>query len=148
MPVINQSALVPYSAAQMYQLVNNYEQYSEFVPGCVEGRTLTQQANVVTAELVIAKAGIRQRFTTQNTMLENRAIRMQLVEGPFQFLQGEWTFEALDELCCKIALTLEFEFSNPIIAMAFGQIFTHLTTRMIAAFKQRAKEVYGGSNSY
>ncbi|GJH42929.1 protein YfjG [Pasteurella canis] len=146
MPIINQSALVAYSAQQMYQLVNNYEQYPDFVPGCVAGRTLTDQTNQVTAELVIAKAGIRQRFTTQNTMLENRSIKMQLVEGPFKFLQGEWTFDQLDEHSCKIALKLEFEFSNPLIAMAFGQIFTHLTTRMIHAFKQRAKEVYGGAN--
>ncbi|EJS90556.1 hypothetical protein AAUPMB_01714, partial [Pasteurella multocida subsp. multocida str. Anand1_buffalo] len=61
-------------------------------------------------------------------------------------LQGEWQFDELDECCCKIALKLEFEFSNPLIAMAFGQIFTHLTSKMIDAFKQRAREVYHGAN--
>lgn len=143
MPSVNQSALVPYSAKQMYDLVNNYERYPEFVPGCVESRTLSRQQNQLTAELVISKAGIRQRFTTQNTMVENQQIQMQLVEGPFKFLQGEWQFVEIDEQCCKIALKLDFEFSNPIIAMAFGQIFTHLTSKMIDAFKQRAKTVYG-----
>lgn len=146
MPIINQQALVPYSAAQMYQLVNDYERYPEFVPGCVQGRTLSRNGNSLTAELVIAKAGIRQQFTTRNTMQENQEIKMQLQEGPFQFLHGEWQFEALDERCCKISLKLEFEFSNPLIAMAFGKIFTHLTSKMIDAFKQRAKEVYGGKN--
>ncbi|WP_323997251.1 type II toxin-antitoxin system RatA family toxin [Pasteurella multocida] len=146
MPTINQSALVPYSAAQMYQLVNNYERYPEFVPGCVNGRTLTQNGHELTAELVISKAGIRQQFATRNQMVENRSIKMQLVEGPFRFLQGEWQFDELDECCCKIALKLEFEFSNPLIAMAFGQIFTHLTSKMIDAFKQRAREVYHGAN--
>ncbi|EGP02698.1 hypothetical protein GEW_01094, partial [Pasteurella multocida subsp. gallicida str. Anand1_poultry] len=100
----------------------------------------------LTAELVISKAGIRQQFTTRNQMVENRSIKMQLVEGPFRFLQGEWQFDELDERCCKIALKLEFEFSNPLIAMAFGQIFTHLTSKMIDAFKQRAREVYHGAN--
>lgn len=146
MPTINQSALVPYSASQMYQLVNDYERYPEFVPGCVEGRTLSQNGAELTAELVIAKAGISQAFTTHNQMIENQSIKMELVEGPFKFLRGEWRFQALDEQCCKIQLQLQFEFSNPLIAMAFGKIFTHLTNKMIEAFKQRAKEVYRGSN--
>ncbi|NBI42647.1 ubiquinone-binding protein [[Haemophilus] felis] len=146
MPTVNQRALVPYSASQMYQLVNDYERYPEFVPGCVAGRTLSRQAQELTAELVIAKAGISQRFTTHNQMIENCSIKMQLVEGPFKFLQGEWRFEALDEQSCEIQLQLQFEFSNPLIAMAFGKIFTHLTSKMIDAFKQRAKEVYRGNN--
>ncbi|QIR11073.1 type II toxin-antitoxin system RatA family toxin [Avibacterium paragallinarum] len=142
MPSVNQRALVPYSAKQMYDLVNNYERYPEFVPGCVESRTLNRSERELTAELVISKAGIRQRFTTQNTMVENQQIQMQLVEGPFKFLQGQWQFTEIDEQSCQIVLKLDFEFSNPLIAMAFGQIFTHLTSKMIDAFKQRAKEVY------
>lgn len=142
MPSINQSALVSYNVKQMYDLVNNYESYPEFVPGCVESRTLSLSDQELTAELVISKAGIRQRFTTKNTMIENRCIKMQLVQGPFKFLQGEWQFTEIDEKCSKIALKLDFEFSNPLIAMAFGQIFTHLTSKMIEAFKQRAKEIY------
>lgn len=146
MPIINQKSLVSYSAKQMYQLVNNYERYPQFVPGCVAGRTLTAGENQVIAELTISKAGISQKFTTKNTMLENQSIKMQLVEGPFKFLQGEWKFVTIDEQCCQISLYLEFEFSSVLIDLAFGKIFTHLTGRMVEAFKQRAKEVYHGSN--
>ena len=31
---INRSALVPYSAEQMFELVNNVEKYPEFLPWC------------------------------------------------------------------------------------------------------------------
>lgn len=146
MPIVNQRALLPYSAKQMYELVNDYERYPEFVPGCIAGRTLTQRIEEVTAELVIAKAGIRQQLTTRNTMQPYSSIKMQLVNGPFKFLQGEWKFEEMDEQSCMISLNLSFEFSNPVIAFAFGQIFLHLTNKMIESFKQRAKEVYGGIN--
>lgn len=145
MPIIKQRALVPYSTKQMYELVNNYERYPEFVPGCVGGRTLTKSAVDLTAELTIAKAGIHQSFTTRNIMQEYSSIKMQLVEGPFRFLQGEWRFEEIDEQSCIISLELSFEFSNAVIAFAFGQIFTHLTSKMIEAFKLRAKEVYHGT---
>lgn len=146
MPQINQSALVPYSAKQMYQLVNNYERYPEFVPGCIASCTLQQNEQEMVGELTISKAGIRQTFATQNTLFPYQSIQMQLVKGPFRFLRGKWTFGELDESSCKIGLQLEFEFTNPLIQFAFGKIFTELTTQMIEAFKKRAKEVYHGTN--
>lgn len=143
MPTINQSALVPYSAEQMYQLVNDYERYPEFLSGCVGAKTLSLGENELNAELIIQKLGISQRFSTHNTMIPNEKITMTLLNGPFRYLQGAWTFQAFDEQSCKIALQLEFEFSSPMIAMVFGQIFNELTLKMMNAFKQRAKEVYG-----
>lgn len=142
MPRINQSALVSYNAKQMYDLVNNYEKYPEFVPGCVASSTINKTDSELIAELVIKKVGISQSFTTHNKMKENTSITMQLVKGPFKYLQGQWLFEEIDEYCCRISLELEFEFSNPIIDVAFRKIFTELTSKMIEAFKQRAKDVY------
>lgn len=143
MPTINQSALVPYSTEQMYQLVNHYEAYPQFLSGCVGANTLSLGENELKAELVIQKLGISQRFTTHNTMIENEKITMNLVEGPFRYLTGEWRFQPFDEQSCQIALRLDFEFSSPMIGLVFGKIFNELTLKMINAFKQRAKEVYG-----
>ncbi|MDG6882343.1 Ribosome association toxin RatA [Phocoenobacter uteri] len=143
MPIINQSTLVPYSAEQMYALVNDYESYPQFLSGCVGAKTLTTAENELEAELHIQKLGISQRFSTHNKMIPNQKIEMQLLNGPFKNLQGAWTFTPFDEQSCKIALHLEFEFSNPMIAMVFGKIFNELTQKMINSFKKRAKEVYG-----
>ncbi|QDJ13698.1 ubiquinone-binding protein [Mergibacter septicus] len=142
MPIINQTALVAYSAEQMYQLVNDYQRYPEFLPGCVASRTIDQGEYSLTAELTISKAGISQSFSTHNTMQPNREIIMKLLEGPFRYLQGRWLFEPFDEQSCQISLYLEFEFSNPLMSMLFSPIFQQLTSQMIEAFKLRAKEVY------
>ncbi|EGY34752.1 lipid transport protein [Aggregatibacter actinomycetemcomitans serotype e str. SC1083] len=143
MAIVNQSTLVAYSVQQMYRLINDYERYPEFLPGCVDSHTLHKSAVQLTGESEISKAGIRQKFTTCNTMKENQSIRMQFVDGPFKFLQGEWKLTDPDEKSCQIQLYLAFEFSNPPVGFAFGQIFTHLTNKMIDAFKQRAKQIYG-----
>lgn len=148
MPVINQKSLVPYSCEQMFCLVSNYEDYPEFVPGCVASQTLKQGENQVIGELTISKAGIGQKFATRNTMIQNHSIKMELVEGPFKFLYGEWLFDEIDPQCCQISFTLHFEFSNSLVSLAFGKIFTHLTTRMVEAFRQRAKTVYSKGNHY
>ncbi|AFI87757.2 ubiquinone-binding protein [Aggregatibacter actinomycetemcomitans] len=142
MAIVNQSTLVAYNAQQMYRFVNDYERYPEFLPGCVDNRTLNKSAVQLTGESEISKAGIRQKFTTCNTMKENQSIRMQFVDGPFKFLQGE-KFTDPDEKSCQIQLYLASEFSNPPVGFAFGQIFTHLTNKMIDTLKQRAKQIYG-----
>lgn len=143
MPSVNQSALVGYSAEQMYHLVNNYEQYPQFLPGCVAGKTLNRSETELTAKLVISKTGISQQFITHNTMQPGKQITIQLVDGPFRFLRGCWQFDEIDEHSCYIRLKLDFEFSSVLIGKIFGKIFGQLTQRMIEAFKQRAKEVYG-----
>ncbi|MDH2997883.1 ubiquinone-binding protein [Pasteurellaceae bacterium LFhippo2] len=143
MPTVNQSSLVPYSAEQMYLLVNDYEKYPQFLSGCVGAKTLSLGENELNAELVIQKLGISQSFSTHNTMIPNEKITMELLNGPFSYLRGAWTFQPFDEQSCKISLNLDFEFSSPVIGMVFGKIFNELTLKMVNAFKQRAKEIYG-----
>ncbi|QIM66239.1 ubiquinone-binding protein [Mannheimia granulomatis] len=143
MPIVNQSALVPYNAEQMYQLVNDYEKYPEFLSGCINAKTLSMDENELKAELHIQKLGISQTFSTHNKMTPPYKIEMSLIEGPFHHLHGDWTFTPFDEQSCKIALKLEFEFASPIVALVFGKVFNELTLKMVNAFKQRAKEVYG-----
>ena len=142
MPSVHQQKLVPYSAEQMYNLVNDSDRYAEFLPGCEACRTISRTDVDLVAEMVISKAGIKQSFITHNKMQPNNIIEIQLVEGPFKFLKGYWKFEPLDEHCCNMSLCLDFEFTNPLVAFAFGQIFTALTSKLIGAFNQRAKEIY------
>lgn len=142
MPQVNRSALVMYSAEQMYRLVNDVAAYPEFLPGCV-GATIKQQTgDQMVAEVAVAKAGIRNSFTTENTLEDGRSISMTLVDGPFKALAGIWRFTALDEQACKVELDLQFEFSSSLIAAAFGRVFNELAGNMVNAFVERAKQVY------
>ncbi|WON75925.1 type II toxin-antitoxin system RatA family toxin [Serratia sp. UGAL515B_01] len=147
MPQIHRSALVPFSAEQMYQLVNDVNSYPEFLPGCTGSRVLTSTPNEMTAAVEVAKAGISKTFTTRNTLLNNQSINMQLVDGPFRKLMGGWQFTALSPEACKIEFHLDFEFTNKLIELAFGKIFKELAGSMVQAFTQRAKEVYSVCNT-
>ncbi|CUA83080.1 type II toxin-antitoxin system RatA family toxin [Pseudidiomarina woesei] len=145
MPTIERSALVPYSDAQMYALVNDVDRYPEFVPGCRTATVLESTDDMKVARLDISKAGISKSFTTRNSLEPHERIGMELVDGPFQYLRGGWSFHALDQNACKIVLKLEFEFANRLLGMAFGKIFNELQSRMVDAFVQRAQQVYGNS---
>ncbi|MGK3115189.1 type II toxin-antitoxin system RatA family toxin [Candidatus Pantoea formicae] len=142
MAQISRSALVPYSAEQMYRLVNDVDAYPEFLPGCTGSRVLDNNGNQMTAAVDVSKAGISKTFTTRNTLISNQSILMQLVDGPFRKLTGGWHFTSLGDDACKVELSLDFEFTNMLVEMAFGRIFKELANSMVQAFSQRAKEVY------
>lgn len=142
MPQISRSALVPFSAEQMYQLVNDVHSYPDFLPGCTGSRVINASYNEMTAAVDVAKAGISKTFTTRNTLLDNQSINMQLVDGPFRKLMGGWHFTPLSPEACKVELHLDFEFTNKLIELAFGKVFKELAGNMVQAFTQRAKEVY------
>ncbi|WNN43370.1 MULTISPECIES: type II toxin-antitoxin system RatA family toxin [Winslowiella] len=142
MAQISRSALVPYSAEQMYQLVNDVDAYPEFLPGCTGSRVLESGDHQMTAAVDVSKAGISKTFVTRNTLTDNQSINMQLVDGPFRKLTGGWRFTSLSEDACKVELNLEFEFTNMLVELAFGRVFKELASSMVQAFTLRAKEVY------
>ncbi|MBV7299041.1 SRPBCC family protein [Enterovibrio paralichthyis] len=142
MPRITRSALVPYSAEQMFKLVNDVEAYPAFLPGCAGSRVLEASDSSMTASVDVSKAGIRKTFTTRNELVKGEAIKMELVDGPFRKLVGGWHFTSLDVDACKIELNLDFEFTNGLVEMAFGKIFNELAMNMVKAFTQRAREIY------
>lgn len=143
MPSISRSALVMYSVDQMFQLINDVLAYPQFLPDCSNSKIISEEGNSVTASLLVSKTGVKKWFTTKNTLISNQQVQLELVDGPFKKLQGQWLLTPLSEDACKVSLELEYEFSNKMFDLAFGRIFNNLTNNMVQAFTQRAKDVYG-----
>ena len=140
---IQRSALLPYSAAALYELINDVPSYPQFLPWCSASEVLEHTDVSMRAALMIAKGHLSQRFVKQNTLVLNESISMALVEGPFSQLHGVWEFKALGEKACKISLDLEFDYAGPIVKATLGPLFTQAANTMVDAFCQRAKQIYG-----
>ncbi len=143
MPIINRSALVPYSPAEMYSLVNDVDAYPQFLPWCKTSRVLSRDEDEVRATLELARGGFEKSFTTCNRLQKNKMIEMRLVEGPFRHLDGFWRFESLGEQACKVSLDLDFEFANKLVGLAMGPIFNQIANTLVDSFCKRAVDVYG-----
>lgn len=143
MPTVNRSALVRHSNQAMFDLVNDFERYPEFLPGCRRARVLERDASHLVGELTLAKAGVEQSFTTRNDLYMPDRIELSLVSGPFKRLQGQWLFTPMGEAACKVSLEMNFEFSNRLLGMAFGKLFSQVAGQLVDAFTRRADEVYG-----
>ena len=143
MPRITKTALLPYSAQQMFDLVNDVKAYPIFVPGCSATTVIAQNDEKMKASIEVSKIGLTKTFITENTLVSGESIDMRLVDGPFKHLHGGWSFITLDSDACKIELNLEFEFKNIMVEMAFGKIFNEVVNSMVDAFTKRAKIIYG-----
>lgn len=143
MATINRSALVRYTPAQMFALVDDIETYPQFLPWCRDARVLSRDEDEVKATLELAKGSVRKSFTTCNRLQHNKMIEVRLVEGPFKHLEGFWRFDNLEGEASKVSLDLDFEFSSRLVSMAIGPIFHQMANSLVDAFVRRAHEVYG-----
>lgn len=142
MPEIHQSTVVPYSATQMFELVENVEAYPQFLPWCERASVLSRSTTVVRARLLVRKSRLHYEFTTDNYPQAPHRLELRLVDGPFNKLRGIWGF--IDNaLGSRVSLDLEFEFSNRILAATLSPLFKAVTGSMVEAFKTRAMTVYG-----
>jgi ribosome-associated toxin RatA of RatAB toxin-antitoxin module len=144
MQLVERSALVTYTAAQMFALVNDVARYPEFLPWCVSARVEDVSPGERIAALQVARGVLRTEFTTRNTVKQDAHIQMKLLHGPFRDLQGEWRFEGIGERGSRVHFRIEFEFKNRLTATAFNAVFEAMCGTIIDAFVQRAKTVYPG----
>jgi len=143
MTSISKSALVPYSPAQMFALVDGIEIYPEFLPWCRATKVLSRTDDEVRATIELSKGGVEKAFTTCNRNQKNKMIEMRLVEGPFKRLEGFWRFDALGDEGCKVSFDLEFEFASRMLDMVVGPVFSQIANSLVDSFHRRAVEVYG-----
>ncbi|AWF82633.1 ubiquinone-binding protein [Microbulbifer sp. A4B17] len=143
MTEIERSALVMYSAEQMFDLVNDVASYPQFLPGCRATEIIHSDDTTLEARLVLSRAGIKQSFVTRNQLVRPETMTLTLVDGPFEQFKGLWEFTPLAENACKVSFTLSFSMKNRLIAAAAGKIFSDLANQMVAVMCERAEEVYG-----
>jgi ribosome-associated toxin RatA of RatAB toxin-antitoxin module len=146
MKQIEKSAIVPFSAQQMFELVTDISSYPDFLPWCSHAAVLSRENDTVNAEIMIDVKGIKKSFSTINTYTPFEQIDMQLLEGPFSSLSGQWHFQPLNDKACKVSLNIAFSFSNRILSLTLGPVFGHISDSMVDAFCQRAHQVYQHAN--
>ncbi len=145
---VYRSAILPYPAEAMFDLVTDIESYSDFLPWCNESRILSANGDAdadereVVASLGLAQGALTGRFSTRNHNFRPSRVAMTLVEGPFSELEGEWLIRPLGDAGCKLELKMRFAFSNALKDMLLGAVFEQTCGKLVDAFVKRAGEVH------
>jgi len=152
MKTVHKSVLIWYSAEEMYSLVIDVPKYPEFLPWCDRSAVISTDDAGMTAEVGLALGGLRQSFTTRNTHVPGREVRLKLVSGPFSQLDGVWTFSPVGNVedghtasqrACRVDLDLHYGFSNFALSALVGPVFDKIASTLVEAFVKRAEQVYG-----
>ncbi|HEY3327753.1 MAG TPA: type II toxin-antitoxin system RatA family toxin [Novimethylophilus sp.] len=139
---VHKTVLVPYSAEQMFALVDQAERYPEFLPWCGGVDLHWRNGTSTSATLHIDYHGLKQNFTTENTKEFPTLMDIRLVSGPFRHLEGVWKFVPLAEDACKIDFRLHYEFASPLLEKIIAPVFSRIADTFVDAFVERAEKVY------
>lgn len=151
MPTHQETRKMPYTAAQMYDLVADVARYPEFLPWCaaarIRSRTPMGEAEVMIADLVISFKVFRERFGSKVTLYPQiTKIDTEYLDGPFKFLKSTWSFrdcEGAGASGCEVEFFVDFEFRNAILRGVIGVVFNEAMQRIVRAFERRAAVLYG-----
>lgn len=147
MPGIHEIRRLPYTAAQMYDLVADVARYPEFLPWVIATRVKSNSETEMVADMLVGFSAIREKFTSRVEKQRPERIRVHYVDGPLKDLDNIWLFRPAGEHGCDLEFDVRFAFRNPLFQKLAGQYFDRAFRKMVAAFEERAAELYGSSSS-
>jgi len=136
---VKRAALVNRPPGELFALINDVESYPQFLPWCTHARVHSRSAAEIIATIGVRQGALQGEFTTRNTLEPERAIRMQLLSGPFRTLEGEWRLTPIEDSGCRVELAMRFAFRNPLTALVFESMFAATVSSLVDAFIARAR---------
>jgi len=147
MPRHSETPRLPYSPAQLFDLVADVGRYSEFLPWVAAVRIRSDSDTLMVADLVVGFKAIKETFTSRVTKQRPHSITVEYVEGPLKYLKNDWTFEPDGRGGTLLSFCVDFAFKSRIFETIAGQMFDRALRRMIGAFEERAHILYGDSST-
>lgn len=142
MPKHKETRRLPYTNEQMFDLVADVARYAEFLPWVIAMRVRSDSAEETIADMIVGFKGLRETFTSRVVKQRPGKLHVDYVDGPLKFLHNDWTFRS-DGDGCFVDFSVDFAFKNRVFEMMAGQVFAAALRRMIGAFEDRARALYG-----
>lgn len=154
MPSHNERRELPYSAAQMYNLIADVQKYPEFLPWVSAIRVRKDEDTEMLADMIVGFKSIKETFSSRVVKSPYSSIVVDYLDGPMRHLHNRWSFIDTPSGGCIIEFNVDFSFRNPVFEALAGQFFESALRKMTGAFIARADTLYGvggvsagGSNS-
>ena len=138
MHTIKKTAIVFHPQIEMFNLVDQIENYPSFLPWCGSTQVIHRDSEITRATIEINFKGIKQSFTTKNIKKSDQLMQIRLIDGPFKHLSGSWMFNKLDANSCQIELTLEYQFNNVLLETLISPVFNIIANTFIDEFIKEA----------
>ena len=146
MPRHTEKRFLPYTPAQLFDLVADVGRYQEFLPWVAATRIRSNSDTEMVADLVVGFKALKETFTSKVHKHRPAEIEIDYVEGPLKYLHNSWRFRPIPG-GTEVDFCVDFAFRNRLFEALAGQMFDRALRRMIGAFEERADALYGTSAS-
>ena len=139
--------VLPYDAAQLYELVSDVERYPDFIQWITKLRAYNREmlpdgVSRFDADVNVGFKMLSEKFSTRVTRHpSNRTVDFALIRGPFRKLAGRWSFVVV-EGGTQVAFDMDVEIKNPILDAVFKANFKLAVSKLLAIFEARAASLY------
>jgi ribosome-associated toxin RatA of RatAB toxin-antitoxin module len=138
MTTVRKSVIVDHGAAEMFALVDDVEAYPRFLPWCSGVEVLERTPELTHARIAIDFRGVKSGLTTMNRKRAPEWMRLELVEGPFERLHGQWRFHPLGPSGCRVEFELDYALASRAIDVLLAPVFDHIVETLVERFVERA----------
>jgi coenzyme Q-binding protein COQ10 len=145
-PRHTETRILPYTPAQLFDLVADVGRYQEFLPWVAATRIRANSETEMIADLVVGFKALKETFTSKVRKQRPDSIDIDYVEGPLKYLHNSWKFHAVPG-GTEVDFCVDFAFRSRIFEAIAGQMFDRALRRMINAFEERAAALYGAGAS-
>jgi coenzyme Q-binding protein COQ10 len=147
MPRHTEKRRLPYAPEQVFDLVADVRRYPEFLPWVAAVRIRSDGATDMVADLVVGFRALKETFTSKVHKRRPHEIEIDYVEGPLKYLHNSWKFRPDGSGGTEVDFCVDFAFRSRLFETLAGQMFDRALRRMIGAFEDRARALYGDGDS-
>ena len=134
--VIQEEIYLDAKITDIFRLIENYENYEKFVPGCKSSSKKVISESVSQGTFNFEFLNKRYRFVSLNNSSEDR-IQMKQLEGPFKSFFAHWKIESIDTLKTKVQFYAEFETGFVMSVILNDLMINNLKDLMIKTLKKQ-----------
>lgn len=147
MPRHTEKRVLPYSPDQLFDLVADVGSYQQFLPWVAATRVRSDSETEMVADLVVGFKALKETFTSKVRKRRPDEIEIDYVEGPLKYLHNSWKFRPAGNGATEVDFCVDFAFRNRLFEAIAGKMFDRALRRMIGAFEERARALYGAPES-
>lgn len=155
MPKFNVTRRVPFTVDQVFGIAMDVANYRHFLPlvkrSVVRNRqTLPDGRESFDAEMAVAykKLGIHETMTSHVIIdRDARTVTSTSSDGPIKHLHAVWKINAIGPTDCEIDFTVDYTLKSRSLQFILSGMFDMIVRRIMTAFENRAKELYGSATA-
>jgi len=136
---------LPYSPAQLFDLVADVARYPDFVPWITGAHVYRRTGDKIWTEMAVGTGVLRKRFSTVAALEPPHRIVVSSYDPIFERFEQHWAFAAAPQGGTDVEYRVDLRFRPLVLRLMLDRSFTGRARAMVSAFIRRAHALYGRS---